>query len=132
MGGEYDGWQDGIEYQFGTTPLGRVYRIGMVQNLGNFIIDGTFVLEMERRLFSKYGRPNNPSRNPWGWQIVELVEDADGDAFAQETNWATASVSRRSDGVKLSITLLDFRILWQDLATLNQSPRTDALDAAQF
>lgn len=129
-GGDYDGWQDGFEYDFGVTPLGNVYRIGMTQNLGRFLVDATFVQSLQDRLFAKYGSSNG--RNPWGWQVVEMVADKDGNEFPQEANWMSVLIMSGYDEVELSMTMLDFRILWRDIGLINNAPRGNAINSLQF
>ena len=124
---DYQTVRDGIEFDFGVTPLGRIYRVDSSQRLGRFVPDAIFVRNFTARLVSKYGPPGNMSAENFHWSLIEKVRDRDGAARPFETNWASAYFDDGPD-VTVHIKLIDFRILWQDEAKLNRTPRDKAVE----
>jgi hypothetical protein len=124
--------RDGITYDFGVTPLGRIYRVASSQNLGRFQVDERFLKSVAARLTAKYGPPTQRSTETFGWSLIEPVKHASGQTLPFTTMWASAYVSKGGDGVSLEIKLLDFRVLWADEAKLNRGPRDKAVDAVKF
>ena len=128
----YQATRDGITYDFGVTPLGRVYRMASSQNLGRFEVDRTFLERITGQLTAKYGPTSDGSAGTWGWELIEPVTRAGGQTLPFKTMWASAFLSTGSDGVSLEMKLLDFRILWADEAKLNRGPRDRAADAVKL
>lgn len=124
---------NGIEYDFGVCPSGRIYRIQSSQSLGNFIPDEKFIGSLQSRLFRKYGRTDTSSSGNWGWDLIEPVRYSEGEIHPFKTNWFSVMVSGGNGSqITLEMTMLDFRICWEDKAQLNQQPRTEALDDVTF
>lgn len=84
------------------------------------------------RLTDKYGPPTGRSTETWSWELIEPVTRTSGQTLPFKTMWASAYLSKRSDGVTLNIKLLDFRILWADEAKLNREPRDRAAGAVKL
>jgi len=130
----YSAVKDGISYDFGVTPLGRVYRISSEQPLGRFEIDRKFLTILTSKLVAKFGPVGSGVRESFEWEIFENVTQTNGQVLPFKTNWASAYVSgdKTGEGVVLYVKLLDFRYLWQDEAKLNRLPRDSAVDAVKF
>ena len=124
--------RDGITYDFGVTPLGRIYRVASSQNLGRFEVDAPFLSSVSARLTAKYGPPTGRSTETWSWELIEPVTRTSGQTLPFKTMWASAYLSKGGDGVTLEIKLLDFRILWADEAKLNRDPRNRASNAVRL
>lgn len=124
--------RDGITYDFGVTPLGRIYRVASSQNLGRFDVDASFLSSVSARLTAKYGTTTDRSTETWSWELIEPVTRTSGQTLPFKTMWASAYLSKSSDGVSLEIKLLDFRVLWADEAQINRGPRDKAADAVKL
>jgi hypothetical protein len=46
--------------------------------------------------------------------------------------WMTAMIGGDESGRTLDITLIDFRLLWADQASVNRAPRAEAEDRIAF
>lgn len=123
---DYQTVRDGIEYDFGVTRLGRIYRVDSAQHLGRFIPDAAFMRDLTAKLTAKYGTPAHASFGTFNWSLIEPVRRAGGEAIPFETNWASAYFDGSPD-VTVHIKLIDFRIMWQDDAKLNRTPRDQAI-----
>lgn len=122
--------RDGIDYDFGVTPLGRIYRVQSSQRLGRFEIDATFLGSLSAKLAAKYGPTSDATTETFDWQLIEPIKRTNGAILPFKTNWASAYVSASYfDGVTLEMKMIDFRILWQDDAKLNRKPRDRATGA---
>lgn len=124
-----DGFQvvrGGITYDFGATPRGRVYRIQSSQPLGHFAVDEAFLAALARKLSTKYGPPTNTTNTTFGWELVEPVKRAGSTVLPFRTMWASAYVVSAPDGVSVNMTMIDFRLLWQDEIAINREPRSKA------
>lgn len=119
--------KDGIAYDFGVTPLGRIYRISSEQPLGRFQIDRAFLASLTSKLAGKFGPVAPGVRETFDWELVENITRTSGQVLPFKTNWASAHVSGSSDGVTLYIKMLDFRYLWQDEGKLNRGSRDKAM-----
>jgi len=126
-GGDYQSTKDGVKFDFGVTPLGRIYRIDSEQNLGRFALDNVFLRSVAAKLTDKYGSPETSDGETFHWSLVEPVTRTGGQTLPFETNWAAAYVGDGLDGVTLNIKLIDFRIMWQDQKKQNRGPRDDAI-----
>ena len=124
--GDFQTVKNGIRYDFGVTRLGRIYRVDSEQNLGRFAINDAFLKTLRARLTAKYGTPATSSGETFGWSLIEPVKRTGDRTLPFETNWASAYVEGGSEGVTLHVKLLDFRIMWQDEATLNRGPSVAA------
>jgi hypothetical protein len=60
------------------------------------------------------------------------VTDSSGQTLPFTTMWMSAYVGGFGGDPTLEITILDFRILWADQATLNREPREAAEDSVRF
>lgn len=130
----YSARLDGITYEFGLTPLGRVFRIQSVQSLGRFQPDATFANSLIHQLTQKYGAPST-NQLPGGaafWELIESVEHPDGQTIPFQTMLFSAMLSESANGVNLELTMLDFRILWADQAAINRRPRQNAQNLTRF
>ncbi|PIW29250.1 MAG: hypothetical protein COW29_06960 [Rhodobacterales bacterium CG15_BIG_FIL_POST_REV_8_21_14_020_59_13] len=130
----YSARLDGITYEFGLTPLGRVFRIQSVQSLGRFQPDATFTNSLVHQLTQKYGAPstNQLPGGPAFWELIEPVEHPDGQTIPFRTMSFSAMIGGGSNEVELELMLLDFRVLWADQATLNTQPRQNAQSRTRF
>lgn len=117
----YQATKDGIEYDFGVTRLGHIYRVASIQNLGKFVLDDVFRRSLLTKLSAKYGWPQTTSVETFKWSLIESVKRTGEQALPFETNWASAYLDDGEDGVTLHVKLLDFRVRWKDDAQLNQA-----------
>lgn len=125
--------RDGIAYDFGVCPSGKIYRIQSSQELGNFVADEVFMDRLESQLVTKFGPATYGRSGNWSWELVEPVKHADGFMQNFKTNWVSVLVSESSTSpVVLDITMIDFRICWADNIIANQGPRDRASDAVSF
>jgi hypothetical protein len=125
LGGHtYETVHGGINYVFGLTELGRIFRIESSQNLGSFDPDEEFYNAVALRLMTKYGKTTRglTASAPLGWGIVEKVSNTVSGIRNFATNHAGASVTPTTEGVVLNIFMLDHRIVWQDQYKLNCEP----------
>lgn len=121
---DYQTVRDGIEYDFGVTRLGRIYRVDSAQHLGRFKPDATFMRDLTAKLTAKYGPPTHASVGTFNWTLIEPVKRQNGETLPIETNWASAYFDDGPD-VTVHVKLIDFRIMWQDDAALSRGPRDD-------
>lgn len=120
--------RDGIEYDFGVTQLGRIYRVQSSQFLGRFDIDAIFLRALAAKLAAKFGPVGDATKETFGWELIEPIKRTNGAVLPFKTNWASAYVSSSySDGVILEMKMIDFRIMWQDDVKLNRAPRDKAI-----
>lgn len=133
-GETFAGRSNGIAFEVGLTPLGRIFRVQSEQSLGRFQIDRRFVESLSLRLLKKYGQPedNGLPIGPMIWNLVENVQHADGSWRPFNVMWASATLSTGNDANMLSIKLLDFRVLWTDEKRLNEVPRNGAIDSIRL
>lgn len=124
---------DGIDYDFGVCPSGRIYRIQSSQTLGGFIPDQQFVTSLQAQLFQKYGPTQPSSSGNWAWDLVEPVRYFEGDVQPFKTNWFSVMISGGyGSPVIIDMTLIDFRICWEDRASSNRTPREAATASIRF
>lgn len=130
----YAGTDGDIAYEFGFTPMGRVFRIHAVQKLGQFIPDAKFVQTISGRLTDKFGPPasNTLPDGAMSWELIENVGPQNSRTLPFRTMWMDAMLSHDAGDVTLNLTMLDFRLLWADQNSLNQTPRQQAEDEARF
>lgn len=131
-GDQFEARTEGFQYNFGVTPKGRIYRVQSSQSLGRFSVDRTFVHTLHQRLSSKYGPPGSDYADVFSWELIEDVTSADGTTAPFRTMWMTALIGGSGDDRTLDITLIDFRILWADQASVNRAPRTQAEERLAF
>lgn len=134
QGDLYTGALDGVKYEFGVTPRGRVYRLEAVEPLGKFSPDRPFTLNLSAKLQQKYGPPavNQLPDGPMSWRLVENVTHADGQVLPFGTMQVDASLSDDWGDQSLDIRMQDYRILWSDAARLNSKPRDQASNQIRF
>lgn len=131
-GDQFETVADGISYNLGVTPLGRVYRVQSSQNLGSFGVDRNFISTLATRLIEKYGRPVRQSGSLFEWELIQPVNNEFGQRLPFRTMWMTAMVGGDGEARTLEITLIDFRVLWTDQATANRPGRERAEDRVRF
>lgn len=122
-----------IQYDFGICPSGRIYRIQSSQPLGNFIPDEAFSQKLHTQLIDKYGRTDTSNPDNLSWDLIEDVRYSDGEVRLFKTNWMSVLVSGANGGpITLDMTMLDFRICWEDKKQMNQKPRDEANEKVVF
>jgi hypothetical protein len=133
--GQYLVTANGIDYDFGFSVLGHLYRIDSKQILGRFIPDEAFARILTKKLSDKFGPPqtNQLPGGPAFWQYVEPYREAGGPV----SNRITVSLSALLLGgsgqpISLNMKLMDFRIMRRDLARANAGPRSNAEDNTRF
>ncbi len=131
-GDQFEATVDGFQYNFGVTPAGRIYRVQSSQSLGRFNVDRTFVQTLKQKLSAKYGPPISEYADVFSWEIIEDVTMPDGNRGPFRTMWMTAMIGGHETDRTLDITLIDFRILWADQASVNRAPRAQAEDRIAF
>lgn len=131
-GDQFEATAEGFQYNFGVTPTGRIYRIQSSQSLGRFSVDRTFLQTLGQKLSAKYGPPLSDYADVFSWEIIEDVTMPDGNRGPFRTMWMTAMISGQETDLTLDITLIDFRILWADQASVNRIPRAEAEDRIAF
>lgn len=125
--------RDGIEYDFGVCPSGKIYRIESRQALGNFIPDSVFMGRLKSQLSEKYGTPSDGDAGNWGWELVEPVRYSNGSVLNFTTNWFSVLVSENMGvDVSLDMKMIDFRVCWDDKVMRNDAPRDRANDGITF
>ena len=118
---------DGIQYDFGVCPSGKIYRIESSQQLGSFIVDKNFTDKLQSQLFAKYGGATEGNSGNLAWDLIEPVRYSDGKVHLFKTNWFSVLVSGgRNTSVSLDMKMLDFRICWKEKKQMNQQPRSEA------
>ncbi|MGL4639678.1 MAG: hypothetical protein ACRCVX_08145 [Shewanella sp.] len=124
---------NGIQYDFGVCPSGRIYRIESSQMLGNFIPDEVFMRKLNAQLFQKYGYTELNTPDNLSWDLIERVRYSDGAVRPFKTNWFSVLVSGgHGSAITLDMKMLDFRICWEDKVQMNQQPRSEANDKIVF
>jgi hypothetical protein len=131
-GDQFEATAEGFQYNFGVTPTGRIYRIQSSQSLGRFSVDRTFLQTLKQKLSAKYGPPLSDYADVFRWEIIEDVTMPDGNRGPFRTMWMTAMIGGQETDRTLDITLIDFRILWTDQASVNRAPRAEAEDRIAF
>ena len=130
---QYRTTRDGIEYDFGVTPLGRIYRVQSSQFLGRFNIDAAFRRGLSAKLAAKFGPVGDATNETFGWELIEQIKRTNGMVLPFKTNWASAYVSSTyGQGVTLEIKMIDFRYLWQDERALNAKPSMRGANRVTF
>jgi hypothetical protein len=109
-----------------------IYRVQSSQSLGRFSVDRTFVQTLKQKLSAKYGPPLSDYADVFSWEIIEDVTMPDGNRGPFRTMWMTAMIGGQETDPTLNITLIDFRILWADQASVNRAPRAEAEDRIAF
>jgi hypothetical protein len=127
---------DGIQYDFGFSVLGRLFRIDSDQNLGNFIPDQAYADSLARKMSAKFGPPmdNQLPTGPLSWGgVSEKYQIAPGIVGTRET-WSLSALLLGGYGqpITLHLKLMDFRIERRDLAKANAVPRSHAEDETKF
>jgi hypothetical protein len=125
----------GVEYDFGFSALGHLFRIDSSRTLGRFIPDRSFGDTLKGKLTSKFGKPQADGLpvGPAFWEFAEFYTDARGLQFSRDTESLSAVLGGGFDEpIKLNMKLMDFRILRRDLTILNAAPETEASGRIQF
>jgi hypothetical protein len=125
----------GVNYDFGFTPLGHLYRIDANQELGRFVPDRAFGLKLTAKLTAKFGTPhsNMLPDGPASWGYLERYLTNDGVQLNRQTESLSAMLGGGfGEPVALIIKLIDFRILHRDYTILNSGPNADAQQHLKF
>ena len=131
-GDQFEATSQGISYNFGVTPKGRIYRVQSSQPLGQFVVDRSFIDTLRRKLVTKYGKPHRATGETFYWRLTEQIAQKSGEELPFVTMWMNASIGGLSQGKTLEITILDFRILWADQADVNREPSQRGAAKIQF
>jgi hypothetical protein len=134
-GGQYEATVTDVNYNFGFSILGHLYRIDSQQNLSRFIPDGAFARTLTEKLSAKYGPPqsNQLPGGPAFWQFVESYQEPNGPMINQITLSLSAMLlAGWNQPVSLNLKLMDFRIERRDLTQANAGPRSRAEDRTKF
>ncbi len=133
--GQYQVKVDGVDYDFGFSVLGHLFRIDSKQELGRFIPDGAFGATLTNQLSNKFGPPqtNQLPGGPAFWSFLEEYTDANGQKLNRETESLSAMLGGGyGQPVSLEMKLMDFRIVRRDLARANAAPRSRAQGDVKF
>jgi hypothetical protein len=133
--GDFSATVEGIDYDFGFSILGHLYRIDSKQPLGQFIPDAAFGRSLTEKLVAKYGQPhqNQLPDGPAFWEFLEPYQIGPGMTANRTTLSLSAMLmSGYNQAVTLNMKLMDFRIMRHDLAIANSGPRSKAEHATKF
>ena len=133
--GQYQVKVDGVDYDFGFSVLGHLFRIDSKQELGRFIPDGAFGATLTNKLSKKFGPPqtNQLPGGPAFWRFLEEYTDASGQRLNRETESLSAMLGGGyGQPVSLEMKLMDFRIMRRDLARANAAPKSRAQGDVKF
>jgi hypothetical protein len=134
-GGQFKVTANGVNYDFGFSVLGHLFRINSMQNLGNFIPDAAFARTLTEKLSKKFGPPgsNQLPDGPIGWGALEHYTDTSGLRLNREA-WGLSAYLTGGFGqpIELNMKLFDFRIMRRDLDRANAAPRTKAADGVKY
>lgn len=133
--GQFKVTTGGIEYDFGFSVLGHLYRIDSKQILGQFLPDAAFAQNLTRKLTAKFGPPlyNQLPDGPASWEYLEQYRDINGTILSRVTvSLSALLLDDPSEGVSLNMKLMDFRIMRRDISRANASPRSRAEDQTSF
>lgn len=133
-GGQFEGSKDGVNYDFGFTVLGRLYRIYSSQELGMFEPTSAIAKTLTDKLTAKYGAPEF-NQLPGGTASWDYIENVSGNTtpYNRFTETLTASfVEHYQAPTTLDLKLMDFRMLRQDAARRNEQPARDASSQIRF
>jgi hypothetical protein len=133
--GQYKVAVDNVDYDFGFSVLGHLYRIDLSQNLGNFVPDEHFARTLTEKLSRKFGPPqrNQLPGGPAAWEYFEQYRETGGPVINRTTVSLDAwIVGGWGQPILLNIKLMDFRIMRRDLAAANSGPRSHAEASTKF
>lgn len=133
-GGQYKVTVDGIDYDFGFSVLGHLFRIDSKQPLGHFIPDGAFAMTLTNKLSKKFGPPqsNQLPIDPAFWIFLEPYT-TNGERLNRETESLSVMLGAGyGEPVSLEMKLMDFRIMRRDIDKLNAAPRSHAQSGIKF
>lgn len=93
--GQYQVMIDGIDYSFGFSAAGHLYRIDSRQQLFPFPLDAAFAADLTHRLTKKFGQPlsNQLPAGPVVWMYQETYAGAKGEKLTRETESLTVLVA---------------------------------------
>jgi hypothetical protein len=134
-GGDFAVSVEGIDYGFGFSILGHLYRIDAKQPLGRFIPDATFGKRLTEKLAAKYGPPreNQLPNGPASWEFLEPYQIGPGlTANLTALSLSAMLMSGYNQPVSLNLKLMDFRIIRRDRAIANSNPESRAERATRF
>jgi hypothetical protein len=121
-GGQYKAKVDGINYNFGFSAQGHLFRVDSRQELGPFTPDANFANALTERLASKFGPPqaNQLPDGPAFWKFQEAYTDAKGQQLNRETESLLVMLTGKK-GVSLAVEmmLMDLRIQRRDAGKAN-------------
>jgi hypothetical protein len=133
-GGQYKVTVDGIDYDFGFSVLGHLFRIDSKQPLGHFIPDGAFAATLTNKLSKKFGPPqsNQLPGGPAFWTFLEAYT-TNGERLNREAESLSVMLGAGyGEPVSLEMKLMDFRIMRRDIEKLNSTPRSRAQSGIKF
>jgi len=134
-GGQAKVTVDGVQYDFGFSVLGHLFRIDSDQNLGNFIPDQAYADSLAQKMSAKFGPPmeNDLPTGPLSWGASERYQIAPGMVGTRQT-WSLSALLFGGYGqpITLHLKLMDLRIDRRDLARANAAPRSHAEDETKF
>ena len=132
---QYEDEDGGISYNFGFSATGHLYRIDSSQNLGKFIPDRAFGLQLLHKLEAKYG-PTENSMLPdggAGWNFYAYCTTNLGTRITCQTESLNVMLAGGyGQPVELQMKLMDFRIMGRDEAKQNSSPKSQAERQMRF
>jgi len=94
-GDQFEATANGIEYNFGFSSQGHLYRIDSSQQLGSFVPNQAFGITLTQKLAEKYGAPQSNSL-PDGaafWSFVEPYVATGGLRLMRGTESLSAMLS---------------------------------------
>jgi hypothetical protein len=116
----------GIDYDFGFTALGHLYRIDSLQQLGRFTPDPAFAPTLSDRLTKKFGQPlsNQLIAGPAIWMFEEPYLGPKGEKLSREIESLTVLVTGgKNDPVTVEMQLVAPRILRRDTEKTGETAR---------
>lgn len=124
--GHYKVTIDTIDYDFGFSALGHLYRIDSRQHLGPFTPDTAFAATLTDRLSKKFGPPqsNQLPTGPATWKFLESYPGPKGEKLSRESESLTVLVAGRNGGpLAVEMQLIAPRIQRRDAGKPPASPR---------
>ena len=134
-GGQFKVVDEGVQYDFGFSVLGHLFRVDTDQNLGRFIPDATYARSLSEKMTAKFGPAVSDALpgGPMSWGFDEAYRGGNGLVLTQSTVSLSAMlVGGYGQPVTLHLKLMDFRILRRDVAKANAGPRDRAVEKTKF
>jgi hypothetical protein len=115
--GHYQVTIDTIDYDFGFSAQGHLYRIDSLQQMGIFVPDSVFASTLIARLMQKFGPPqtNQLPSGPAIWMYQETYTGPKGEKLSRETESLTVLLAgEKGQPVSVEIQLIAPRIQRRD------------------